>query len=149
MSKKRHRCPTRYQDIPGSPPPYFTALLLRAEGECLVPGYYPVTFYLEWTYQLQKIAYHIQKKKSETLYMTWYCIAHHNYSCWQMWIPNIHLTEFDKEVIECGGWLCDQHMHATNRLLSNQFPHLQGLQSIHLSQNGGFTPVTSDGKLYA
>ena len=32
-------------------------------------------------------------------------------------------------------------------LLSKQFPGLQGLQSTLLSQNGGFVPVTGDGKL--
>ena len=48
-------------------------------------------------------------------------------------------------VIESGGWLTDQHIHAANKLLSKQFPELQGLQSTLLSQNGGFVPVTSDG----
>ena len=48
-------------------------------------------------------------------------------------------------VIESGGWLTDQHIHAANKLLSKQFPWLQGLQSTLLSQNGGFVLVTSDG----
>ena len=64
----------------------------------------------------------------------------------EMWVPAIDLKDVDKDVNKCGGWLSDQHLNAANQPLSKQFPHLQGLQNTLLSQNGGFTPITSDGK---
>ena len=45
-------------------------------------------------------------------------------------------------IIDRGGMLSDQHMHAAQKLLAKQFPHLEGLQSPLLSQTGAFTPVS-------
>ena len=51
----------------------------------------------------------------------------------------------EKHAIEAGLWLGDDHMYAAHKLLSQQYPHLQGMQSTLLCQNCGFTPVISDG----
>ena len=65
----------------------------------------------------------------------------------KVWVANLDLYYLDKDVIEAPeGLLCDRHMHAAHKLLSNSFPDLQGLQSTLLCQNGGYTPVTSDDK---
>ena len=37
--------------------------------------------------------------------------------------------------------LTDQHMHAVNKLLLQQYPHLQGLHSTLLIQSSGFPPI--------
>ena len=44
------------------------------------------------------------------------------------------------------GLLCDQHMMAASKLLKQEFPDLQGLQSTLLSQNEGFSPILLDGE---
>ena len=64
----------------------------------------------------------------------------------QFWIRALDLRILDKAVIENAGMLCDRHMFAANKLLSSQFPAMQGMQNTLLSQNGRFTPVSSDGK---
>ena len=53
---------------------------------------------------------------------------------------------FDSERQGCPrkGKLCDRHMHAANKLLAAQFPHLQGLQSTLLSQTS-FTSIQESG----
>ena len=48
------------------------------------------------------------------------------------------LTRKDKVIIEKGGMLSDIHMNAAQKLLGEQFPHLQSLQSTLLSQTSSF-----------
>ena len=51
-----------------------------------------------------------------------------------MW--NLHLRVEDKHIIrDPDGMLTDAIMHAANKLLAVQFPHLQGLQTTLLSKN--------------
>ena len=57
---------------------------------------------------------------------------------------NLGLTVRDKVVLKKNGKLCDRHMHAANKLLAVQFPHLQGLQSTLLSQTS-FTSIQESG----
>ena len=37
--------------------------------------------------------------------------------------------------------LSDRHMYAAHKLLSGEFPSLEGLQSTLLAETGGFLPV--------
>ena len=41
--------------------------------------------------------------------------------------------------------LSDQHMYAAHKILAEQFPELEGLQSTLLPQTGSFTPVSQCG----
>ena len=66
----------------------------------------------------------------------------------QIWIPTIHLDQFDKDVIMNGGLLCDKHMNAASKLISQQFPAVHGMQSTLLSQMGGFVPIIDNCKLH-
>ena len=68
------------------------------------------------------------------------------------WLRDLDLRYRDKAAVRAnGGMLCDRHMHAANQLLSQQYPHLQGLHSTlfqskefpPLEMSGGFLP---DGK---
>lgn len=61
----------------------------------------------------------------------------------RMWKKNLGLTVRDKVALRKGK-LCDRHMHAANKLLAAQFPHLQGLQSTLLSQTS-FTSIQESG----
>ena len=54
----------------------------------------------------------------------------------------------DKVIIEKGGMLFDIHMNAAQKLLGEQFPHLQSLQSTLLSQTSSFIPVSECGGFY-
>ena len=57
------------------------------------------------------------------------------------WLKDLDLTYSDKTIIEEGKKLSDRHMHATHKLLSAEFPNLEGLQSTLLAETGGFLPV--------
>jgi len=63
---------------------------------------------------------------------------------YKVWIPTLNLRQFDKDVITKGGLLCDQHMNAASKVLSSQFPSLQGLQNTLLHNT--FVPVKCDCK---
>ena len=52
----------------------------------------------------------------------------------RMWKENLDLRVIDKVVL-IKGKLSDRYMHAANKLLAAQSPHLQGLQSTLLSQS--------------
>ena len=67
----------------------------------------------------------------------------------QIWIPTIDLDQFDKDVIINGGLLCDKHMNAASKLISQQFPAVHGMQNTLLSQMGGFVPIMDNCKLHA
>ncbi len=54
----------------------------------------------------------------------------------QHWVPDLGLKTRDKAIIEKGGLLTDQHVHTARKVLAEQFPHLQGLQSTLLVQTG-------------
>ena len=54
------------------------------------------------------------------------------------WVRNLDLRNFDMAVILKNGMLSDRHMHAVNKLMKVQFPHLQGLHSTLLVQTSGF-----------
>ena len=60
----------------------------------------------------------------------------------QYWVADLDLKTGDKVIIERGRKLTDRHMEAAHKVLAEQFPHLQGLQSTLLAQTGGFTPVS-------
>ena len=60
----------------------------------------------------------------------------------QYWIADLDLKTSDKAIIERGRELTDRHMEAAHKVLAEQFPHLQGLQSTLLAQTGSFTPVS-------
>ena len=59
----------------------------------------------------------------------------------------LNLTMRDKAVLESpNGMLTDKHMDAASKLLSTQFPHMQGLQSsLRYQTAGGLTPITFSG----
>ncbi len=58
-----------------------------------------------------------------------------NYKCLKplstepnVWLPELKLSQSDKEVLLCPtGWLTDHIMNAAQHLLQNQFPNLEGL----------------------
>ena len=56
----------------------------------------------------------------------------------RVWMRYLDLNMRDKLVLEENGMLTDKHMYAAIKLLSRQFPELQGLQSTLLPQNSGF-----------
>ena len=60
----------------------------------------------------------------------------------QYWIADLDLKTSDKAIIERGRELTDRHMEAAHKVLAEQFPHLQGLQSTLLAQTGSVTPVS-------
>ena len=65
----------------------------------------------------------------------------------QIWIPTIDLDQFDKDVIMNEGLLCDKHMNAARKLISQQFPAVHGMQNTLLSQMDGFVPIMDNCKL--
>ena len=46
----------------------------------------------------------------------------------ESWLPELNLTKRDKEIITNNEWLSDKYMFAVNKILSRQFPHINGLQ---------------------
>ncbi|KAK2166730.1 hypothetical protein LSH36_36g06030 [Paralvinella palmiformis] len=56
------------------------------------------------------------------------------------WIPQLHLTKSDREELLSGEMLTDKHIFAAQKLLSQQTPHISGLQDPVMSQIG-FKPV--------
>lgn len=46
-----------------------------------------------------------------------------------------------KQCIKDGGMLSDEHINLAQKLLTNQFSHIDGFQNCLLSQNNGFLPV--------
>ena len=57
------------------------------------------------------------------------------------WVKDLDLRYSDKAIIEEGEKLSDRHMYAAHKLLSGEFPSLEGLQSTLLAETGGFLPV--------
>jgi hypothetical protein len=65
-----------------------------------------------------------------------------------MWVKSLQLRIFDKSVLEENGLLTDRHIMAGHKLLSQQFPTLQGLQNTLYSQEvKKFKPVSGNGKM--
>lgn len=60
-----------------------------------------------------------------------------------IWKKSLDLTIREK-VILTKGMLSDRHMHAANKPIAAQFPHIQSLQSTLLSQTS-FTPIEESG----
>lgn len=59
------------------------------------------------------------------------------------WVPSLGLTAYDKGCVESReGLLCDKHMMAASKILADDFPQLQGLQSTLLYQTDGFSPIS-------
>ena len=56
----------------------------------------------------------------------------------QSWLPDLHLNQEDKLILETRQWLSDKHIIAAQELLSKQFPHVQGLQLPFLEQRDQF-----------
>ncbi len=55
------------------------------------------------------------------------------------WIPNLHLTMSDKNtILHPAGWLTDTIIDAAQKLLKQQFPHIQGLQQVALGLTMSF-----------
>ncbi|KAL5468791.1 hypothetical protein EMCRGX_G029910 [Ephydatia muelleri] len=55
----------------------------------------------------------------------------------QHWVPG--LTTEDKKMITSGGWLSDQIVDASQKLLKSMYPHIQGLQEVALAkEKSGF-----------
>ena len=50
-----------------------------------------------------------------------------------------------EKTLKSGGWLTDEHIHLAQEILKDQFPHVDGFQSL-LAQNDGFVPVQGEGK---
>ena len=73
------------------------------------------------------------------IYMYMTIMLYYKTNMERMWKKNLGLTVRDKVALRKGK-LCDRHMHAANKLLAAQFPHLQGLQSTLLSQTS-FTSI--------
>ena len=65
----------------------------------------------------------------------------------QIWIPTIYLDQVDKDVIMNGGLLCDKHMNAASKLISQQFQAVHGMQNTLLSQMDGFVTIMDSCKL--
>ena len=59
------------------------------------------------------------------------------------WIPKLLLTDEDQLRICSGKALTDAHMNAAQKLLSQQFPSIAGLQSSCLLQGNCFEKVTA------
>lgn len=64
-----------------------------------------------------------------------------------MWVPNLDLKVSDRAELRRGK-LGDKHMHAAQKLLALQYPHLQGLKSTLLSQKS-FPPIIEAGGFIA
>jgi hypothetical protein len=60
----------------------------------------------------------------------------------QVWLKPLNLNMRDKLVLEENGMLTDKHMYAAIKLLTRQFPELEGLQSTLLPQNCGFQSIS-------
>ena len=58
------------------------------------------------------------------------------------------LTRKDKVILEKGKMLSDVQVNAAQKLLGEQFPQLQSLQSTLLSQTSSFEPVSECGGFY-
>ena len=60
----------------------------------------------------------------------------------EFWILSLSLRYQERDDLESkSSMLSDQHMYAVNKLLSQQYPHLQGLHSTLLIQSSGFPPI--------
>ena len=70
---------------------------------------------------------------------------------WSFWVPSFDLRHLERAALERrGSMLTDQHMYAVNKLLSQQYPHLQGLHSTLLTQSSsGFPPIEMGGGFVA
>ncbi|XP_033636978.1 uncharacterized protein LOC117297905 [Asterias rubens] len=61
------------------------------------------------------------------------------------WVPELGLQAKDRTILVDGEWLTDNHIVAGQRLLSRQFPALEGLQEPVLGNVLQFKPIVSDG----
>ena len=61
------------------------------------------------------------------------------------WIKELLLTDEERRIIASGEVLTDLHINAVQKLLSNQFPDISGLQSSCFSQGNRFKRITSPG----
>lgn len=61
------------------------------------------------------------------------------------WLPELNLQAKDRMILVDGDWLTDNHIVAGQRLLSRQFPALEGLQEPVLGNVLQFKPIVSDG----
>ena len=59
-------------------------------------------------------------------------------------VPRRKCTQGMKEILRNGEWLTDDHISLSQELLRSQFPHIDGLQSPLLAENGGFSPVHNE-----
>ena len=64
-----------------------------------------------------------------------------------MWVSDLDLRVSDKAQVRRGK-LGDKHMHAAQKLLALQYPHLQGLKSTLLGQKA-FDPINEAGGFVA
>lgn len=63
----------------------------------------------------------------------------------EVWCPDLHLDEEDKDALANNKWLSDKHIHAAQKLLKKKFPHIGGLQPPILSQTGQWQVMSSEG----
>ena len=49
------------------------------------------------------------------------------------WLPHLNLNRKDKEVLETESWLNDKHINAAQKLLSETYPTMGGLQDSKLT----------------
>ena len=61
------------------------------------------------------------------------------------WVPELHLDQMDKQQLDSGSWLTDNHISAAQTLLKDQFPHIDGLQPPTLSETGEWSVLLSEG----
>ena len=61
------------------------------------------------------------------------------------WWVNDQLKAEDKNILESGGWLNDQHITAAQNLLKKQYPLINGLQNPVLGSQLMFSIMPSDG----
>ena len=63
----------------------------------------------------------------------------------QLWLPDLHLNQEDKLILETRQWLTGKHIIAAQELLGKQFSHVQGLQLPFLEQRDQFKAMPSIG----
>ena len=61
------------------------------------------------------------------------------------WVKDLLLKPEDKKTLLSGGWLSDHHIGAAQKLLKNQYPHIDGLQSPVLGSRLMFSVMASEG----
>ena len=61
------------------------------------------------------------------------------------WLPQLFLGKNEKQTLERGEWLTDQHVTAAQMLLTKQFLNINGLQTPLLSQTNGWALLKPTG----